>query len=128
MDFHGKTDSLIAAVPHAKSCKHIAFSSDADAGSPSLFSFLPYVHPKVSLNPFKLIGFRICIDLTKYGIYLFELEIDNVVHHALCKADMLFVKFEIEYCFFRERFLYIAEKIDCKEPAAVIRTERNFPA
>ena len=81
---------FFCSVTQAHSSNHIAFSSDTYTCTASLSALFVNLFPQMSFCPFNFFTFRVGLNLFHNLLDLFQLEVDDVIHDALCQANVLF--------------------------------------
>ena len=126
MNLNSELERLLRAVTKTERCEHIALCSNTQTSTTTLKSHILNLLPEVNLYLANICILRVRLNLLKDKVYLLELEVDNIVHQVHCLVNMLLEEVEVECSLLGKRILYIAEEVDCKQTAAVIRTERNL--
>ena len=107
MYLFGEFGRFFSAVTQSQCCKHIAFGGDSHTGTATLTAFLIYLLPQYAFSMFHVFAFRIGINLGHDAFYLFQLQIDDIVHDALGQCNVLLEEVEIEVSVRLERIDYI---------------------
>jgi len=128
VNFFRKIGSVFRTISEPQGSQHVSFGGNSDSGTTSFFRFFADVLPQVSFYQFDLIRFRIICDLLKNCVYLFKLQVDDIIHDTLGNVNMLFEEVEVKPGLRSERLLHIGVQIDGDQAATVVRTQGNFTA
>ena len=82
--------------------------------------------PQMTLTLLYLHGFRIRVNLSQDQLNLLRLQINDIIHDALCQKDMLTEKVEIEIGLLREWIHHIRIEVNGQQTTTIIRAERNL--
>ena len=124
----GEIDRFVRTVAHAQCGDHVALGRDSQTRAAALDRHFMHLLPEVALHVADVRLFGIGVDLMNDLLDLFQLQIDDVVHHAHCLAHMGAELFEVERRLLREGFVDVAEKVQRQQAARVVGAERNFTA
>ncbi len=95
------------SISESECGNHVAFRSCAYSGASSLGCLGFDFFPEVAFGAFYFFCLRIFVDFLEYGVDLFHLKIDDVVHDALCLGHMFAKQIEIEFSIVGEGILHI---------------------
>ena len=119
---------LFRAVAKAHGGQHVALGRDAHARAAAHAALAHYLFPQVALGSFHLGALRVAVYLGHYHVNLLKLQVDDVVHYALCSAHVGPEQVVVETRVGRERVDDIRVKVDGQEPARVVRAQRYLAA
>ncbi len=123
---HRECGGLIGAVAQTHSGNHVALGCGAHAGAAALQSLGADFVPQVQLGALHLVGLGVFLDFCYDGLNLLHLQVDDVVHHALCARHMLGKEVEIETGVVGKRVAHITVEVDGYQAATVVRTQWNL--
>ena len=107
MDLHREICCFVGAVAGSQSGQHVAFGGDAKTSTSALNGFLFDVQPHRPFPGFNILSLRISINFIQDPVYLFQFQVDNVVHNPLCLVHMVDEQFRIKAGISRERFIHV---------------------
>ena len=105
--FFRKFGSLFCAVTQSHGSQHVTFSRDTYARTASQTRFAINLFPQVAFCSLHFHAFRVRVYLFKNPFNLFQFQIDDVVHDALCQCHMLLEQFEIKVSLRSEWIYYV---------------------
>ena len=128
MNLNREINCFIGSVAGAQSSQHISLRCDSKTGPPALDGFLFDIFPEVAFPRLDLLNLRILFYLLQDPLHLLELQIDEVIHDALCLMNMLNKEPGVEIGFTGEGIYDIAVKVDGHQPAAVVGAQGDLSA
>ena len=117
---------LIGTITQAHGSEHVTLGGDADTGTAAHSALLLYLLPQMILGTLNLVGLWVYLYLLHDEVYLLHLQVDDVVHDALCKLHVLGKLVEVEGCLWSKRIVYIAVEIYAQQTARVVGTQWNL--
>ena len=102
---------FLRAVGQSHCCYHITLSRDAQTGASSLRALVLYLLPKMIFGVLDVVGLRVVLYLVHDKVNLLQLQVDNVVHDALCLGHVLLEEIKVEACLRCERIAYVRVEV-----------------
>ena len=126
LHLNSKVGGFLRAIGQAECCQHIAFGRDAHARAATLSRLVHNLFPQVALRLLDFIALGVTLNLLLNLGDLFHLEVDDVVHNALCFRHVVAEEVEVEGGLGSKRILHIAIEVDGQEATTIVGTEGNL--
>ena len=125
---HREGYRFVGAVSEPQCGEHVALGGDAESRAAALECLLAYLLPQGELYAADVEVFRVVFYLVVDDVYLFEFEVDDVVHQSHGRLHMAAELVEVELRLRGEGVVHIAVQVYRQQAAAVVGTERNLAA
>ena len=116
------------SIAQSHGCNHVTFGRNADTCTASLTALMFNFLPKMIFCFFDLITLRIFLYLLQDAFNLLQLQINDIIHDALCYLNMLSELLHVKIGILGKRMNHIRIEVDAQQPARVIRAQRYFAA
>ena len=121
-----EVSSLLCAVSQSHGSYHVSFGGDAYACTSSHAALFLNFLPKMEFGALHLIALGVLLDFLHDEVYLLQLKVHDIIHDSLClghiRAEFLIVEISLR----SKGVHHIRVKVQAKQSAGVIRTERNL--